>query len=151
MDTVSNASKPGRAKQSGSAKRLQVKYPSLPNRENGPVYYLAGRMTGLPEYNYPTFRKAAFLLRARGLTVVSPHELELVGIPNEDHHLLDPETLWKTMMSAAMVCLIRCNNIILMVGWSESKGARRELDSAMACGHRLWYYDPDTDNLIEVK
>jgi hypothetical protein len=108
-------------------------------------------MTGLPEYNYPTFRKASARLRERGLTVVSPHEIELIGIPLEKQHELDPEQLWRTMMTAAMICLTRCNQIILMTGWSESRGARRELESALTCGHGLWYYDPDTDNLIEVK
>lgn len=38
-------------------------------------HYLSGPMSGLPELNYPAFARAASELRARGLTVVSAHEV----------------------------------------------------------------------------
>ena len=38
--------------------------------------YIAGPMTGIPQYNFPEFDRVATLLRAMGYDVVSPAELD---------------------------------------------------------------------------
>lgn len=106
-------------------------------------YYLAGKMTGLEEYGYQMFERAATELRSRGLEIVSPHELH----PHETRatRSMGP---YKLYAIAGITALLKCDAIILMEGWSTSKGARKELDFAINLGQKIFYW---IDNkLIEI-
>lgn len=87
--------------------------------------YISGPMSGIPEYNVPAFKECTFSLRGEGLKVVSPHELK---VPT---HLQDEE-LWQHMMNECFKIIPTCGGIILLQGWSRSRGVRREL---------LWFLD----------
>lgn len=86
-------------------------------------HYLAGPMTGYPEYNYPAFDAATITLRQSGFVIFSPHE---VPWP-EGHNLMAENDLWEYMMRQTDVLLNRCNSIILLGGWASSRGAKQEL------------------------
>lgn len=88
------------------------------------LYYIAGPMTGIPEYNYPAFTAACTVLRANGMKVVSPHE---VPWP-EDHETMDVEELWTEMMHRTNELLATVGGFILLPGWAHSRGALRELE-----------------------
>jgi hypothetical protein len=96
-------------------------------------WYLAGPMTGIPAFNFPAFDLAAADLRAQGIDIVSPAELD------------DPETRRLNMASpdgrengygptyadflARDVRLLGSGDIdgvIVLPGWSRSRGARLE-------------------------
>lgn len=113
-------------------------------------WYLAGPMSGLPCSNFPTFMKAAAQLRARGLEIVSPAELD------------DPETVrrslaneptgqtWGDFLSRDVKIIAdQCTGIILLPGWNKSRGARLEAVVALLCGHKFMRYYPDSDRLVE--
>lgn len=72
--------------------------------------YIAGPMTGLPESNYPAFNAAAAKLRALGHEVQNPAEN-----PKRDS--------WADYMRLGVAQLVQCDCIVLLPGWSESKGA----------------------------
>ncbi len=74
--------------------------------------YLAGPMSGLPEFNYPAFNEAAALLRAKGHTVLNPAENPVPACGT-----------WQGYMRLALAQLVQCECIVLLPGWSESKGA----------------------------
>ena len=75
--------------------------------------YLAGPMTGLPEFNYPAFHDEAARLRALGFEVVNPAE--------------NPEQpCWAEYMKQDIPLLLGCDTIALLPGWHESTGARLE-------------------------
>lgn len=96
--------------------------------------YLAGAMRGHKLYNFPAFDAAAAELRARGITVVSPAELdrEQAGF---DPRRLPADWDWNTLpedfclrRAAArdLAAILTCDAIHLLPGWQESKGARAE-------------------------
>lgn len=84
--------------------------------------YLSGPMTGLPELNFPAFMVAASALRAKGMQVVNPAELNP-----------DPAAGWAQCMRVDIKALCDCAALALLPGWQNSKGAHLELQIA----HRL--------------
>ena len=78
--------------------------------------YIAGPMTGLPEYNYPAFHRAAAKLRAAGWHVESPAE------PGQ----VDGWT-WADYMRRGLQQMLTCDTIALLPHWHGSRGARIEV------------------------
>lgn len=99
-------------------------------------FYLAGPMTGLPQFNFPAFIAAAAELRARGLTIISPAELD--GAEVESAALASPDgTLgpddriagltWADMLARDVKLVAdEVSGLILLPGWETSKGAQLE-------------------------
>ena len=89
--------------------------------------YIAGPMTGLPEFNYPAFRAAGDQLRARGLNILNPIDAELfktTGAPQS----------WDWYMRHALRMVTRADAVCLLPGWHKSKGANLEVTVAEALG-----------------
>lgn len=102
------------------------------------IYYISGPMTGLPEFNYPMFEAVASELRGMGYDIVSPHETdEIQG--NEPG-----SQTWEWYMRHALRGLLTCNAIVMLPGWTRSKGARRELDIALDTGMALLKWEKNT-------
>jgi hypothetical protein len=97
-------------------------------------FYLSGPMSGLPEYNYPTFEAAVRYLRAHQLYVESPHENEWPDKYDDADHLNS------IMLEKAVHQMNRCNAIILLPGWPFSKGVRVELDLAISNKWPVFYF-----------
>lgn len=96
--------------------------------------YIAGPMTGLPEFNYPAFRAAAATLQGLGFEVEDPSTN--VNPTPEDY---------RGWLRAGLAQLIRCDGVALLDGWEHSGGARLEVNVAATLGmrvHRLpeWVY-----------
>lgn len=85
--------------------------------------YLAGPMTGLPDFNYPAFHAAAARLRALGHEVLNPAE-----------NPVPPCGTWAGYMRMALAQLVQCEAIALLPGWTESKGALIERWLAQVLG-----------------
>jgi hypothetical protein len=91
------------------------------------ILYISGPMTGLEEFNYPTFNLVAKELRAQGFTVISPAETEeSLGFAQGSQ-----TWPWQTWMRHALRSLLECDAIVMLPGWYRSKGARAELDIAL--------------------
>jgi hypothetical protein len=94
--------------------------------------YLAGPMTGYPEYNFPMFRGAANALREQGREVVSPVELdeEIDGFDGKGelphHH--------EVYMRRDLPLLLKCDEVRVIDGWFDSKGAVSECLVATLAG-----------------
>lgn len=89
--------------------------------------YLSGPMTGYPENNFPAFHETAAKLRAKGLKVMSPAEVNTNGGD------------WNACLRADIKVLMDCAAVALMPGWENSKGAHLELHIAHALGMRVLF------------
>ncbi len=74
--------------------------------------YLAGPMTGIPEYNFPAFNAKAKELRAKGYQVVNPAE----------HGVHDWAT-WEDYLRYDLAQVATCGAIYFLSGWESSRGA----------------------------
>lgn len=109
-----------------------------------PKVYVAGPMTGLPQFNFPAFDAAAVRLRAAGYDVVSPAELDdpedrAAALASPDGHMHGGHHMNKTWgdFLARDVKLIADGGIeavFCLPGWETSRGARLETFVAFLCG-----------------
>lgn len=98
----------------------------------GPLY-LAGPMTGYPEFNFPAFRATTARLREMGWDVRSPHELD------ESEHggrapAKDEAHAWGYYLRRDIKLLVDCDAIAVLPGWRASRGASLEVHIATALG-----------------
>ena len=77
--------------------------------------YIAGPMTGLPDYNYPAFNEAAAALKAAGFEVCNPAT-----------NPAPPCGSWEGYMRLAIAQLVTCDGVALLPDWAVSKGAKIE-------------------------
>lgn len=94
-----------------------------PESKRGKVY-IAGPMTGRPDFNYPAFHAAAAALRATGWEVENP--AENLG-----------QASYGDYLRAGVRQLIDCTAIVMLPGWRESKGAQLEHSIALALGLQI--------------
>lgn len=98
-------------------------------------YYLAGPMTGYPDFNYAAFGTVQTELQESGIYTRSPHTLEWPTVST------DGEELWQVMMRKAIAMLLECDGIILMRGWIQSKGALVEYNVAASLKMPAYFMD----------
>lgn len=99
-------------------------------------FYLAGPMSGYPDFNFSAFEQACIQLRYYGLTIRSPHEIDHGETPATRGSLP-----YETYMQAGLDLLETCKGIILLHGWPQSGGACRELSRAIDLGLPVYFYD----------
>jgi hypothetical protein len=113
--------------------------------------YLAGSMSGIPNFNFPAFNAAAAQLRSDGHFVFNPAERDIErhgGVDiSADNPTGDPALAAKThgfslrealADDTAFICK-EADAIAMLPGWENSKGARAEHALAFALGHSIIY------------
>lgn len=96
--------------------------------------YLAGPMTGLPEFNMHAFNLCEGYLKAAGFEVHNPvavdaeHGIVLTG--KNGHEEFD----FLAAMKRDLPLVMDADCVIVMPGWEESKGAQLEVHTALATG-----------------
>ena len=104
------------------------------------TWYVSGPMSGYDDNNFPAFSHATKVLRSRGFEIISPHEIEIGG------HALMP-VRWDEYLRADLKQLVDCHGIVLLRGWSKSRGARLELATALGLGFTVAFFDELTNTL----
>lgn len=95
------------------------------------IWYLAGPMTGIPKFNFPTFLKAAEQLRRNEFIIVSPAELGEEGKAMQsidgDLESAGIKLTWGDLLARDVKLIAdECDGIIFLDGWEKSRGARLE-------------------------
>lgn len=115
----------------------------------GEILYLAGPMSGIPQFNFPFFMKVALELRSMGYCITSPAELDdgtdyEAAMNSPDGAPGSTEKTWGDYLARDVKLLSdECSGIILLPGWQDSRGARLECFVAITCGKKLYCYQPD--------
>lgn len=86
--------------------------------------YIAGPMTGLPEFNFPAFNAAEEWLRESGYETRNPAR----------HGAGEPGQEWSDYMRRDIPDLLECEGVALLGGWEKSRGARLEVTIAEELG-----------------
>lgn len=97
--------------------------------------YLSGPMKGYKDSNFPAFHATAAELRARGLEVVNPAEINVTGAGPDQ-----PE-FYNQCLRADLKAMMDCQAIALMRGWERSNGANLELHVAHRVGMEVLFVD----------
>lgn len=111
--------------------------------------YLAGPMTGYPQFNFPLFHSAAADLRARGLDIHSPAEhdtpaVQAAAIASTDGSLdangkIAGETWGDILAKDVKVVADQVDGIVFLPFWENSKGARLEAYVALLAKKTLFF------------
>lgn len=110
--------------------------------------YLCGSLSGEPDGNRPAFRRAASILRARGLIVVSPVELDEQDGRAEAIHVGHPSRNEIMARDLTIVCDPTVDALCVLPGWEGSQGFADEAAVARMIGKPILTY-PTLDPLRE--
>lgn len=123
------------------------------------TWYLAGPMTGRPQFNFPLFERVSAALREQGYTVISPAELDSPAVQkaameSDDGAQVDGglagET-WGDMLARDVKLLAdECGGIVLLPGWGDSKGARLEAFVSLLCDNQFARWDEDEQTMVSL-
>lgn len=119
--------------------------------------YLAGPMSGIPQFNFPEFYRVASILRSKkyNLEVVSPAELDdadtaAAALNSKDGTPADAHRSWGDFLSRDVKMLADdgIEGIVFLPNWQKSRGARLEASVGLLCGYSFfeWAYDKNTLN-----
>lgn len=105
--------------------------------------YLAGKMSGLPNYGFDLFNAAAEVLRDNGVVVINPAETAggEQGMPRD----------WYFRFDYAVIDTV--DAVVVLPNWISSKGAKGEVIHATEIGLPVYQFDPENGlgNLVNVR
>lgn len=112
--------------------------------------YLAGPMSGIPKQNFPEFDRVAAELRGMGHRVWSPADMDRdMGYDAMiDDTPPEPELLKKMFLEDLKVVIMDVDEIALLDGWRNSKGACIEVAVASLLGKPCYEYP--TEKKVEL-
>jgi Domain of unknown function (DUF4406) len=113
--------------------------------------YLAGPMSGIPQFNFPAFFEAASSLRAAGFEVVSPAEIDNeedkgAALTSTDgdptNRVAMNNKTWGDFLARDVKLLsdTGIEGIVFLPGWEQSKGAKLEAYVGLLQGFKFWEY-----------
>lgn len=107
--------------------------------------YIAGPMTGLPEFNFPAFFAAEEKLQELGHECFNParNDTEKYGIDvtgtTGKHEEIDGFSLRQALSDDTQYICNEADGVYMLTGWEKSSGATAEHALAKALGLEIMY------------
>jgi hypothetical protein len=105
--------------------------------------YVAGPMTGIPEYNFPAFHAATRVLRNLGHVVFNPAEMDTpedIAQYQAGSAGAESET-WRYFLARDLeIVLTKADAVVVLPGWRNSQGATLEVTTALTAGKPVYEY-----------
>lgn len=98
--------------------------------------YISGPMSGIKDYNKPAFKQVESILRANGYKTANPASIEMPKIVG-----FTDKQIWVWCMKKALRMMLKCDTIVLLPGWTKSKGAKVERWIGMILEYRIEEFD----------
>lgn len=118
--------------------------------------YLAGPMSGIKQFNFPLFIRAAAELRKAGHQIVSPAELDKDDNPKMyDAAMASPDgamgslaglqgATWGEVLARDVRIIANdVSGVVFLPGWPASRGARLEATVGVLCKRDFFLYKGD--------
>lgn len=107
--------------------------------------YIAGPMTGKPQYNWPLFDAVAGELQLAGIGVVNPAAMDRIDKVEFSDEEFEAGIPSGTMPLAGFLkrdfhAMTMCEGIVLLPDWEQSTGANSELLVAQVAGMSTWLW-----------
>jgi hypothetical protein len=121
--------------------------------------YIAGPMSGIPQFNYPAFIKAAQHLRDLGHEVVSPAEMDSeemkeLAMASETGNWTDlggsGESWGDVLAKDVKLVADEIEGVTMLPGWEKSRGARLEAFVAMSVHKPVFRMHPESGIPVEI-
>jgi len=103
------------------------------------LIYVAGKYSGNVDENIAAARKVSIALWEKGHAVICPHL-------NTAHMEIDCGVSYEAYMQGDFNIISRCDALVMIENWRDSKGAKREHKYAESLGIPI-YYAPDVPDL----
>lgn len=117
--------------------------------------YIAGPMSGRPQFNFPAFDAAAKKLRDMGWQVVNPAELDspemrAACLASRNGALGDTPMTWGECLSRDVRIVAEdVEGVVLLPDWDLSRGATLEVCTALLTGKVFFDLRYDLPTLLE--
>ena len=118
--------------------KQKSKFKFAPIKDDFNCVYIAGPMTGLPNYNFDAFNAAEARLKEKGLQVFNPAKMGAEFIAQYGDGPKGSDNYFKLIELSADVLRCYCDAIYLLNGWQNSEGARGELILALNKGYKVF-------------
>lgn len=116
--------------------------------------YIAGPMTGYPNWNHDAFDTARDLIADAGHDPVSPADVGVeAGLTTRDHRgvvTVPPEATWERSLRVDLGALVTCDAVAFLPGWESSRGAALEHSVALRLGLRRFVINLDAGSVSPV-
>lgn len=126
-----------------TARTIRAKEKELNEKMTTPLHFLvfiAGPMTGLPDWNRAAFYEAEEVLTSADIESINPSSLAFI-IPEYAPHQMFVDT------TCALVK--HCQAVVRLPGWETSKGAKLEMAAAVRNGVPVFDWDDKTIARLE--
>lgn len=108
--------------------------------------YLAGPMTGLPEFNFPAFDAAAEMLEGMGHVVFNPAQMDRdLGFDPSSQSV--SQAFLRDALRRDLSAICEADAIAMLPGWEKSGGAKIEWMLASHLGLKIIYLSGSISDL----